>query len=227
MIECSTDLYIVYYPSQIYDDSGFFMSEKPKSALNAMLARIIEHSDALHEELHELEDELSHHVSHLLKKIAKLTAYAELEASDRQSSEAVSLIARNMAEIHEDLTDLLDDAGTDPAIYAVGEAVSKLVVLMNAEWHDSSRDSEGEMPEAGDPREAFQNFESVFEKLIPSARADIAVRHAYLALREMAKFWRADDDRLASLGLKHDHDHKHGHQHEITSDKEPHNHEEI
>lgn len=186
------------------------MTEKPKSALNAMLSRVTDHADALHEELHEFEDELSHHVSHLLKKIAKLTAYAELEAPNNQSAEVVTLITRNMAEINEDLTDLLDDAGTDPAIHSVGDAISNLVAIMSVEWHSAITISTAKGAE--DPRDIFLLFEQSLKKLVPTARADIAVRHAYLALREMEKFWRANDDRLARLA--HGHVHEHGHAHE-------------
>ncbi len=187
------------------------MSEKPKSALAAMLARIIAHSEALHEELHEFEDELSHHVSHLLKKIAKLTAYAELETSDRRSSEAVALITRNMAEIQEDLADLLGDAVSDPAIHAVGEAISKLFTLMRAEWEAHPSDVAPATKKGNDPREVLVIFEESLKKMVPTARADIAVRHAYLGLREMVKFWRADDDRLAALVPEHEHEHEHEH----------------
>ncbi len=213
------------------------MFEKPKSALNAMLARIITHSEALHEELHEFEDELSHHVSHLLKKIAKLTAYAELETPDKHAPEAVSLITRNMAEIQDDLTDLLDDAGADPAIYAVGETISKLVALMTAEWGSPVSSSTGAIPEAGGPREALRILEHQLEKMVPTARADIAVRHAYLALREMAKFWRANDDQLADLTPEHAHEHEHenqdkgkskeGHHHHGDESGHQHSHDDI
>ncbi len=209
------------------------MSEKPKSALDAMLARVIAHSEALHEELHEFDDDLSHHVSHLLKKIAKLTAYAELEVSDRRSPEAVSLITRNMAEINVDLTDLLEDSSTDPAIYAVGEAISKLVAMMQREWDSSTSNHAPATKEEEDPRDTMLIFERLLEKMIPTARADIAVRHAFLALRELAKFWRADDDHLVPLvhghdhECGHDHEHEHGHHHEGNPEEGHPHHEEI
>ncbi len=203
------------------------MSEKPKSALNAMLARIIGHADALHEELHEFEDELSHHLSHLLKKIAKLTEYAELEIPDKGSSEAASLISRNMAEISADLGDLLDDAGADPAMHSAGETLSKLVALMNAEWVLPKGGTAGKTKEGGDPHEAFEKFEHSLEKLVPIARADIAVRHAYLALREMVKFWQANDDRLATTAPEHESEHEHGHHHEGAYGEDHHHHEDV
>ena len=185
------------------------MFDKPKSALNAMLTRVITHSDTLHEELHEFDDELSHHVSHLLKKIAKLTTYVEIEVPDRRSPEVGSLITRNIAEIQEDITDLLEDAYADPAIHAVGQAISKLMTIMNAEWISPSNSSNSAAKDAVDPRNALEAFERLLEKMTQTARADITVRHAYLALREMAKFWRANDDHLATVPRGHEHDHAH------------------
>ncbi|OLS14554.1 MAG: hypothetical protein RBG13Loki_1837 [Promethearchaeota archaeon CR_4] len=194
------------------------MSEKPKSALSAMLNRVITRSDALHEELHEFDDELSHHVSHLLKKIAKLTGYVEIEVSDRGLPEVESLIARNIAEIQADISDLLEDAQMDPAIHAVTETISKLVIIMTTEWNSPSNRSSPTLTDAENPRNALETFEHMLNKLTPTARADIAVRHSYLALREMAKFWRANDDQLANLNQHHendhDYEHNHGHKHD-------------
>ncbi|HMF33775.1 MAG TPA: hypothetical protein VKK79_20285 [Candidatus Lokiarchaeia archaeon] len=192
------------------------LSDKPTVVLAAMLGRVADRADKLHEDLHELGCELSHEVSHWIKKTAKLTAYVELEVPAKDDSEVQDLLARNLTELDEELIQFRQHAHEDAPMQMLGQILQKLLETIKEEW----KQSPGEASDASELTENFASFEDLLADALPTARADIAVRHAYIALADLAKFWRALDDRLASLLPPHELNHSHKHPHEHLDDSD-------
>lgn len=180
-------------------------NEQPISAIVAMLSRISTRADQLHDDLHELGCELSHEISHWIKKVAKLISYIEIESPNKEDPEVQELLERNLAELETELADFFGDATEDAPMQMMGQIFKNLFATLRWEWGQEGKN----MEQINGILECFREFEDLLAHALPTARADIAVRHAYIALTEFAKLLRALDDRLANLPLPHPHELRH------------------